>query len=133
MGSTSVKLLLDTHIWLWYLLGNEHLSPGLQTTIAAATTELWLSPISIWETLILAEKGRLSLQPNPVAWVDLALNTLEIREAPLNRHIAILSRQINLPHQDPGDRFIAATAYHQLTLATVDTNLTGVSWLQTLS
>lgn len=41
---------------------------------------------------------------------------VEMREAPLNRHIAILSRQINLPHQDPGDRFIAATAaYHQLT------------------
>ncbi|MBN3951303.1 MAG: type II toxin-antitoxin system VapC family toxin [Nostoc sp. NMS7] len=129
-----MKLLIDTHIWLWYLLGNERLSPQLQTIIAAGTTELWLSPISIWETLLLAEKGRLSLQPNPVAWVDLALNTLEIREAPLNRHIAILSRQINLPHQDPGDRFIAATAvYHQLILATVDTNLTGASWLQTLS
>jgi PIN domain nuclease of toxin-antitoxin system len=134
MGSTPVKLLLDTHIWLWYLLGNERLSTQLQTTIPAATTELWLSPISIWETLLLAEKGRISLQPNPVAWVDLALNTLEIREASLNHHIAILSRQIELPHQDPGDRFIAATAvYYQLTLATVDTNLTGSSWLQTLS
>lgn len=107
MGSTPVKLLLDTHIWLWYLLGNERLSTQLQTTIPAATTELWLSPISIWETLLLAEKGRISLQPNPVAWVDLALNTLEIREASLNHHIAILSRQIELPHQDPGDRFKA--------------------------
>lgn len=134
MGSPPVKLLLDTHIWIWYLLGNKRLSPQLQTTIAATKTELWLSPISIWETLLLAEKGRLSLQPNPVAWVDLALNTLEIHEAPLNRHIAILSRQIELAHQDPSDRFIAATAvYHQLTLATVDTNLTSASWLQTLS
>lgn len=133
MGSTPVKLLLDTHIWLWYLLGNERLSTQLQTTIPAATTELWLSPISIWETLLLAEKGRISLQPHPIAWVNLALNTLEIREASLNHHIAILSRQIELPHQDPGDRFIAATAvYYQLTLATVDTNLTGSSWLQTL-
>lgn len=129
-----MKLLLDTHIWLWYALGNSQLSENLRTLIASDTTELWLSPISIWETLLLAEKGRISLQPNPVAWVDLALNTLEIHEAPLNRHIAILSRQIQLPHQDPGDRFIAATAvYHQLTLATVDTNLTGTSWLQTLS
>ncbi len=75
MGSTPVKLLLDTHIWLWYLLGNERLSTQLQTTIPAATTELWLSPISIWETLLLAEKGRISLQPNPIAWVNLALNT----------------------------------------------------------
>jgi PIN domain nuclease of toxin-antitoxin system len=134
MGSTAMKLLLDTHIWLWYLLGNKRLSTNLQTIIADETTELWLSPISVWETLILAEKGRISLQPNAVKWIDLALNTLEIREAPLVRQIAILSRQIELPHQDPADRFIAATAvYHNLILATVDSNLTGISGLQTIS
>ena len=129
-----MKLLLDTHIWLWYLLGNERLSTNLQTVIAEETTELWLSPISIWETLILAEKGRISLPPDAVAWINLALQTLEIIEAPLINQIAILSRQIQLPHQDPADRFIAATAVHyNLILATVDSNLTGVSWLQTLS
>lgn len=134
MGSTSVKLLLDTHIWLWYLLGDKRLSTELQTIIPDETTELWLSPISIWETLILAEKGRISLQPDAFEWIDLALKTLEICEAPLIRQISILSRQIELPHQDPADRFIAATAvYHNLTLATVDGNLTGLSWLQTLS
>jgi PIN domain nuclease of toxin-antitoxin system len=129
-----VKLLLDTHIWLWYLLGDERLSSQLQTIVSAETTEIWLSPISIWETLLLVEKGRLSLQPNAIAWIDLALDRLIIREALLNRQIAILSRQIDLPHQDPADRFIAATAvYYQLILATVDTNLTGTNWLQTLS
>ncbi len=129
-----MKLLLDTHIWLWYLLGDKHLSTNLQTLIAEETTELWLSPISIWETLILAEKGRISLQPDAVTWINLALQTLEIIEAPLVHQIAILSRQIQLPHQDPADRFIAATAVHyNLILATVDSNLTGVSWLQTLS
>jgi PIN domain nuclease of toxin-antitoxin system len=87
-----VKLLLDTHIWLWYLLGDERLSTNLQTVIAEETTELWLSPISIWETLIIAEKGRISLQPDAVAWIDLALQTLEILEAPLVYQIAILSR-----------------------------------------
>jgi PIN domain nuclease of toxin-antitoxin system len=134
MGSASVKLLLDTHIWLWYILGDARLSTELQTIIAEETTELWLSPISIWETLILAEKGRISLQPNAVVWIDLALKTLEVCEAPLVDQIAILSRQIELPHQDPADRFIAATAvYYNLILATVDSNLTGASWLQTLS
>jgi PIN domain nuclease of toxin-antitoxin system len=49
-----MKLLLDTHIWLWYLLGDSRLSLQLQTAIADPNTELWLSPISIWETLILA-------------------------------------------------------------------------------
>lgn len=65
---------------------------------------------------------------------DESLKALFIREAPLNHQIAILSRQINLSHQDPADRFIAATALHyQLQLATVDARLTEVDWLQTLS
>jgi len=129
-----VKLLLDTHIWLWYLLKNPKLSTNLQNTIADPSNELWLSPISIWEAIILAEKNRISLQPDINTWLDLSLKKLETLEAPLNHDIAILSRQIELPHQDPADRFIAATAiYYDLHLATVDTNLVGLSWLRTLS
>ncbi len=83
---------------------------------------------------MLAEKGRVSLQPDPVSWVNQALQTLKTREATLDHPIAILSRQIALPHQDPADRFIAATAiYYGLTLATVDTKLIGNSLLPTLS
>jgi PIN domain nuclease of toxin-antitoxin system len=107
-----MKLLLDTHIWLWYLLGDPRLSFQLQRAIADPNTELWLSPISIWETLILAEKGRIPLHPDPATWVNLALKTLETREAQMNHPIAILSRQIALPHLDPPDRFIVATAIY---------------------
>ena len=129
-----MKLLLDTHIWLWYLLGNSRLSLQLQTAIANSSNEIWLSPISIWDAAILAEKGRISLQPDTSTWVSLALKNLEIRDAVLNNEIALLSRQIDLPHQDPADRFIAATAvFYQLTLATVDSNLTSSSWLKTVS
>jgi len=129
-----VKLLLDTHIWLWYALGNPQLSENLRSKIASDTTELWLSPISIWEVLLLAEKGRIFLQLDVVTWIDQSLKSLAINEAPLNRQIAVLSRQIDLPHQDPADRFIAATAVHyQLQLATVDARLIEADWLQTLS
>ena len=134
MGNPSVKLLLDTHIWLWYTLGDSKLSANLQTLISSNATELWLSPISIWEVLILTEKSRISLQSNVNDWIEKSLKSLAIREAPLNRQIAILSRQIDLAHQDPADRFIAATAVHyNLQLATVDTRLTETTWLQTLS
>jgi PIN domain nuclease of toxin-antitoxin system len=64
-----LNLLLDTHIWLWYLLGNEQLSSNLQKIIAAESNQLWLSPISVWETLILAEKGKLELDSDPITWV----------------------------------------------------------------
>ncbi len=129
-----MKLLLDTHIWLWYALGNPQLSSNLQAIIGSDTTELWISPISVWEVLLLVERGRISLQSDAASWIDESLKSLAIQEAPLNRHIAVLSRQIDLPHQDPADRFIAATAFHyQLQLATVDINLTNAAWLPTVS
>ena len=133
MGSASVNLLLDTHIWLWYLLGHPNLSQSLQTTISSPDTELWLSPISLWEALILAEKGRVILQPSPALWIDHALTVLPTQEAILNHAIARISRQLPLPQQDPADRFLAATAvYYNLTLATVDRNFLNISGLPTI-
>ncbi len=129
-----MKLLLDTHIWIWYLLEDSHLSDNLQQVIRNETNELWLSPISIWETLLLAEKGRLILEPTAIQWIQNSLKILDTKEAPLSNEIAILSRQLDLVHQDPADRFIAATAVHyDFILATVDENLTLASWLNTLS
>ena len=129
-----MKLLLDTHVWIWYLSGNESLSETLQTAINDDNNELWLSPISIWEALLLAEKGRIVLKPTPSEWIRDSLEELKTKEAPLSNEIAILSRQLKLEHQDPADRFIAATAIHlNLILATVDNRLTKASWLKTLS
>ena len=129
-----MKLLLDTHIWLWYALEDQRLSSNLQTLIAQADTELWLSSISIWEVMVLAEKGRIILELEPAEWINQSLAQLEPLEASLTGEIAILSRQIKLPHQDPADRFIAATALHYgLQLATVDQNLVDAQWLETIS
>ena len=129
-----MRLLLDTHIWIWYLLGHEQLSQTLRGAIADENNELWLSPISIWETLILAEKGKILLKPDPPTWIQNSLRQLDTKEAPLSNEIALLSRQLQLEHQDPADRFIAATAIHlQLTLVTVDRQLRKVDWLDTLS
>lgn len=76
-----MKILLDTHIWIWYLLDDARLSLQLQRAIADSNNELWLSPISVWEALVLAEKGRISVQPDPVTWINLALQSLETRES----------------------------------------------------
>lgn len=129
-----MKLLLDTHIWLWYLQGNDRLSDNLQQIIASPDTELWLSPISVWETLVLAEKERIELSCEPIVWVKRYLRSLDFKEARLTYEIAMRSRQIELSHQDPADRFIAATAIElKLTLATVDRRLLGLNWLPTIS
>jgi PIN domain nuclease of toxin-antitoxin system len=129
-----MRLLLDTHIWIWYLSGNQLLSERLQAIINDDEHELWLSPISLWETLLLAEKGRIILKPTPRDWIQNSLQELNTQQAPLSHEIAILSRQLNLDHQDPADRFIAATAIHlDFILVTVDNRLTNASGLHTLS
>ena len=129
-----MKLLLDTHIWLWYLQGSDRLSENLQQIMALPETELWLSPISVWEVLILADKGRIELDSEPLVWVKRYLRSVDFKEARLTHEIAMLSRKIELSHQDPADRFIAAIALNlDLILATVDSRLTGIDWLQTIN
>jgi PIN domain nuclease of toxin-antitoxin system len=111
MGSRrEVRVLLDTHIWLWYLLGDERLSAKHRQIIEDEQTDLALSSISIWETHRLIERGRLPVTVPAAEWIQLALRTLPVREAGLTFAIAIRSRSIPLAHPDPADRFIAATA-----------------------
>jgi PIN domain nuclease of toxin-antitoxin system len=52
-----MKLLLDTHILLWALLAHERLNRRTAAELRSPKNEIWLSPISVWETLILAENG----------------------------------------------------------------------------
>jgi len=53
-----MKLLLDTHIFLWAFLEPERLTETVAEALEASSSELWLSPISTWECLLLARKGR---------------------------------------------------------------------------
>lgn len=119
-----MKLLLDTHIWLWGLLEPDRLAAAVADRLASPASELYLSPISVWETMLLVERGRLDVTGEPRAWVERMLHASPVREAPLTREVAIESRLLRLPHPDPADRFIAATArVHELTLVTADERL----------
>jgi len=99
----------------------------------SSENELWLSPISVWETLILAEKGRIQFKRDPLDWVREALSRVQCREATLNYEVAIRSRLVELDHPDPADRFIVATAaVYDLTLVTSDDRLLGCSGISLL-
>jgi Uncharacterized protein conserved in bacteria len=117
-----VKLLLDTHVLIWARLSPEKLADAAAEALQDEGNELWYSPISVWEILLLAEKKRLKIHGDPYRWVERALDGLQ--EAPLNRHVAMESRRLHLPDKDPGDRFIAATALvYDLVLVTADRKL----------
>ena len=120
-----MRLLLDTHIWLWSLLEPDQLGREVTRAFKNPNAELWLSPISVWETLMLIERGRVKADRPALEWVDEALAAVPLREAPLTHQVALESRRLRLPHGDPADRFLAATArVYDLTLVTADRHLT---------
>ncbi len=117
-------MLLDTHVWLWSLLEPQRLSARARDAMTDPASVLALSPVSTWETLLLADRSRVDLAPDPWRWIRTALATRAMREFPLTHEIALRSRSVRLPHDDPADRFIAATAMvHKLTLVTADRSL----------
>lgn len=121
-----MKLLLDTHIWIWGVAEPERLSSRVRDALESLENELWLSPISIWEFLFLVEKGRLTPGMPARQWIAETMNLLPTREAPLTHEVAQQSRVLDLPHEDPADRFLAATAkVLELTLVTADGRLAG--------
>ena len=118
------SFLLDTHVWLWSLVEPGRLSERVRSVLEDEQAELYLSPISVWEAILLGEKGRVSMDSNPTDWVKKALELSPLHEAPLNHEIAICSRQLKFRHQDPADRFLLATAsVFNLALITADKTL----------
>ena len=123
-GVEEVRALLDTNVFLWFVSGSRKLRPKTKRLLERADSELWLSPISIWECLILERDRRIRLEPNPLRWARDVLAIHPFREAPLNHEVALQTRGIALPHEDPADRFLAATAsVYDLTLVTGDERL----------
>ncbi len=116
-----MSYLLDTHIWIWYLLGRKELSRKHKSILESEDSEIWLSPVSVWETHLLIERKRLPIESNASSWLKSAFAALPIREAKLTFSIAERARILKLDHEDPADRFIAATAYElRLTLLSAD-------------
>jgi PIN domain nuclease of toxin-antitoxin system len=127
-----LRLLLDTHIWIWSVLEPEKLSRRVQQELENRENQCWLSPVSTWEALTLYAKGRFRIHGAPREWVMRAAARLQ--EAPLTHEIVIVAQELPLPHQDPADRFLAATAHVLgLTLVTADRHLLGLGAISTLA
>ena len=129
-----MKLLLDTHIWLWSLLEPKRIARRVVAALEDSAVEKWLSPISIWECLILAEKGRLQLGMDAGEWIARALREFTVTEAPLTIDVALAVPAVRLPHRDPADSFLVATAkVFNLTLVTADSRLLSAKGISCLA
>jgi PIN domain nuclease of toxin-antitoxin system len=126
-----LRLLLDTHIWLWTLSDPKRLGRRVLQQLKNEANQLWLSSISTYEALTLHYEGRFEIDENLTEW--LARATAGTREAPLTHEIALVARQLPL-HQDPADRILAATAeVLDLILVTADERLLGLGTIRTMT
>ena len=126
-----MNLLLDTHIWIWSKVDPKRLGKRAAAELSDTGNELWLSPVSVWEALALMQKGRIRVE-DPIAWVERAAD--QLREAPLTQEIVRTGLALSLPHADPADRFLAATAkVLKLTLVTADQRLLGLGDIASLA
>lgn len=121
-------LLLDTHVWLWWLLGQPELPSRERDALdalAAAGTPPGLSAISLWEAQMLASKGRLTIDVPLTHWLPTAAAPEVVTLIPID--VAVILALEKLParfHGDPADRIIVASALaRNVPLATRDGNI----------
>ena len=106
-------MLLDTHVWIWWLMGQPELPVGQRVALdRLAERELpFLSAISLWEAQMLNAKGRLKLNRPFKRWLREAASPEVVRVLPLD--VDVVLGLCTLParfHGDPADRIIVATA-----------------------
>lgn len=120
-GWPARRLLLDTHVWLWWQLDHPRLGTGAREAIAAAP-EVRLSVASVWEMSIKSALGKLSLPKG----ADILRELEHDGFVPLPIELQHAVRVADLPalHRDPFDRMLIAQAmFEGLTLVTADPHL----------
>lgn len=99
-------VLLDTHAWIWSLMGSARLRSRAKDAILAADA-VYVSPISVYEVV---RKAGLGKWPEIVPNLDVLLAEQQTVSAPFTRAVAARAGALDWTHRDPFDRFIAATA-----------------------
>jgi PIN domain nuclease of toxin-antitoxin system len=111
------RLLLDTHVLLWWLSDDDELSPGVKDLIDTEL-EVYVSGASLWEISIKAAAGKLRM---PTDWLDV-VGQSGLLELPIRANHAAEAGQLPPLHRDPFDRMLVAQAQcERLTLVTRDT------------
>lgn len=116
-----MKLLLDTHIFLWFISGADQLPQGMRDNIRTPENEVYLSVASIWEAVIKHQLGKLPLPKPAESYLPSQRERHQISSLPIDE--ASIAHLAKLPplHRDPFDRMLICQALrHGMTIATVD-------------
>lgn len=126
-------MVLDTHIWIWWVSGDKRLAPKHLDAINDAS-QLFVCAISCWEIAKLVEMNRLTLSLDVLTWLQTALVYPKIQLMPLTPEIVVESTKLpGTFHKDPADQLIVATArVLGCSVMTEDAKILGYADVQTV-
>ena len=116
-----MRLLLDTHVFLWFISADARLPAGWRDAIRGTGNEVFLSVVSVWEAMVKYALGKLPLPHPPEHYLPIQRVQHQMTSLPLDE--ASVCRLATLPsvHRDPFDRMLVCQALaHGLTVVTVD-------------
>ena len=105
-----MRVLLDTHVWLWMWGEPERLRNEARTIVEDPATELNVSAVSAWEIAAKHAAGRLRLPSSPEAWLTDPRHRRDVTELPITFEHAIRAGALPNHHRDPFDRMLVAQA-----------------------
>jgi PIN domain nuclease of toxin-antitoxin system len=116
-----MRILLDTHIFLWFISGDIQLSTDVRDAIRDPDNEVYLSSVSVWEAIVKYQLGKLPLPEPPETYLPKQRNLHQIASLALDESSVIQLAKLPPLHRDPFDRMLICQALQNgLTLATVD-------------
>jgi PIN domain nuclease of toxin-antitoxin system len=121
-----MRLLLDTHIFLWFISADQRLPGAWREVIQDPESEIHLSVVSLWESIVKYQLGKLPLPESPESYLPRQRDRHRIANLALDE--ASVARLATLPalHRDPFDRMLVCQALQNgLVLATLDSDLLG--------
>ncbi|WP_035985291.1 type II toxin-antitoxin system VapC family toxin [Leptolyngbya sp. KIOST-1] len=117
-----MRILLDTHIFLWFISGDTQLSTDVRDAIRDSDNEVYLSTVSVWEAIVKYQLGKLPLPEHPEMYLPKQRNLHQIASLALDESSVIQLAKLPPLHRDPFDRMLICQALQNgLTIATVDT------------
>jgi PIN domain nuclease of toxin-antitoxin system len=117
-----MRILLDTHIFLWFISGDTQLSMDVRDAIRDPDNEVYLSAISVWEAIVKYQLGKLPLPEHPETYLPKQRDLHQIASLDLNESSVLQLAKLLTLHRDPFDRMLICQALQNgLTIATVDT------------
>lgn len=121
-----MKLLLDTHIFLWFISADRRLPSGWRDAIQDPQNDVFLSVASVWEAVIKSRLGKLPLPAPAELYLPLQRQHHRIISLPIDESSITHLAQLLPLHRDPFDRIIVGQALqHGLTIVTADARIHG--------